>query len=416
VELRLLGPVEVAAAGRPLVVRGARQRGLLGLLLLLHANRVIAADRLADLLWAAAPSSKAARHRLQVQVSELRRVLADAGEAGRLVYRPPGYVLRVAPGELDLEAFQQLADQGRQLLAAGEAARASELLTEALELWRGRALEDVDLAGVRREAARLESRRLTVVEDRIEADLRCGRQAELLAELEEMVAAEPLRERLHAHLMLALYRSGRQADALATYRGLRERLVRELGIEPSPSLRELERRILAADPELQPAIHAAPRKGGPGAAAAVPAELPADVASFTGRQDELAQLERLLAASRPAGPVGICALHGAGGIGKSALAIHAAHRLAGHYPDGQLYVNLQGATPGLAPLEPLEVLGRFLRSLGTDPAQVPTGEQEAAARFRSLSRAGACWWCWTTPPARSRCGRYCPPPRAAVCW
>ncbi len=355
-EFRLLGPVQVVAGGRPLPVNGAHQRALLALLLL-HPNRVVAADRLVGVLWTNGAPSKAARHRLQVRTSELRRVLADAGEDERLAYRPPGYVLRVGPGELDLDEFVRLADQGREQLTAGHAERARKLLAEALGRWHGRALEDVDLPGVRREAERLEARRLAVAEDRIEAELACGRHAEMVAELEELAAAEPLRERLHAQLMLALYRSDRQADALAVFRRLRDRLVAEVGVEPGPSLQELQRQLLNANPALRPAPEpVTPQRPARPAPATVPSELPPDVASFTGRQDELAELERAVATVDRAGPVAITAIQGAGGVGKSALAVHAAHRLAGRFPDGQLYANLQGATPGSTPLAPLEVL------------------------------------------------------------
>ena len=282
-EFRLLGPVQVVAGGRPLPVNGAHQRALLALLLL-HPNRVVAADRLVGVLWTNGAPSKAARHRLQVRTSELRRVLADAGEDERLAYRPPGYVLRVGPGELDLDEFVRLADQGREQLTAGHAERARKLLAEALGRWHGRALEDVDLPGVRREAERLEARRLAVVEDRIEAELACGRHAEMVAELEELAAAEPLRERLHAQLMLALYRSDRQADALAVFRRLRDRLVAEVGVEPGPSLQELQRQLLNANPALRPAPEpVTPQRPARPAPATVPSELPPDVASFTGR-------------------------------------------------------------------------------------------------------------------------------------
>jgi hypothetical protein len=273
----------------------------------------------------------------------------------------------VEPGELDLARFQDLADQGRELLAAGDAEEAGRLLGAALALWRGRALEDVQVAALAEQGARLEQRRLAAAEDRVQADLDAGRIDGLVAELEGLVAAEPLRERLTGLLMVALYRSGRQTDALAAFRVLRQRLVEQRGVEPGRPVQELQRRILAAEPDLDP----------------VPRQLPPDVASFTGREPELAQLDRALAAADRDGPVMISAIEGTGGIGKSALAVHAAHRLAGRFPDGQLYVDLHGATGGLQPLAPLEVLGRFLRTLGAEPAAVAADPEEASAAFRS---------------------------------
>jgi DNA-binding SARP family transcriptional activator len=359
VEFRLLGPIEVWAAGRRVPVSSAQQRMLLAVLLL-HANRVVPTERLVELLWGAAPP-RTARSVLQVQVSGLRRLLRAEPGADRLVFRWPGYLLRVEPGELDLEEFLRLTEQGRDALGAGDAETASRELGAALALWRGVAFEDLDLPSLRERAARLEERRLTALEDRIDADLRLGRHAELVGELRTLTAAWPLQERLHGQLMLALRRvegvaAGRGGDATAAYRGFRQRLVEQLGIEPSAALQRLYQEILAAAP------------------AVVPRQLPPDIASFTGREAELARIElALLAAGGAAGPP-LGAIEGPAGIGKSALAIHAAHRVAGHFPDGQLYVNLQGATASLAPLAPLaplEALGRFLRALGLRPGAIP---------------------------------------------
>jgi DNA-binding SARP family transcriptional activator/tetratricopeptide (TPR) repeat protein len=382
VEFRVLGPVEVHADGQQLPIRGPIQQGLLALLAV-HANRVVASHQLLTSLWEpAAPA--AARRSLQWHIWQLRRLLGS--HAHRLVYRAPGYLLRVEPGELDLERFQQLVDQGREALAAGDAEGASRLLAAALGLWRGPAFEDVEVAALAERRARLERRRLAVVEDRVQADLDRGRHTELAGELEGLVAAQPLRERLCGLLMVALYRSGRQSDALAAFRSLRERLVEQQAVEPGRPLQELQRQILTADPALDPPAGTGRRGRAPAAPQRlVPRQLPPDVASFTGREPELVQLEQALAAAGEQGPVVISAIQGTGGIGKSALAIHAAHRLAaaGRFPDGQLYVNLQGATAGLQPLAPLEVLGRFLRALGMEPAGVPGDLEEASAAFRS---------------------------------
>jgi DNA-binding SARP family transcriptional activator/pimeloyl-ACP methyl ester carboxylesterase len=249
VEFRILGPLEVTAGGQSLEVGGARTRAVLAMLLV-HANRVVSADRLAAELWPGHPADRAVAN-LQVRLSELRKALRSAGEADRLVTRPPGYLLRVASEELDALRFAELAAGGDAALAAGDAVIAAQRLDEALSLWRGPALADVDAAAfARAEAARLEETRLAALESRVEAMLACGRHRELIAELETLTAAHPLRERLWSQRMLALYRAGRQADALGAYRDLRAILVGELAIEPSPELRLLHARILRQDPAL----------------------------------------------------------------------------------------------------------------------------------------------------------------------
>ena len=249
-EFRILGPVEVIHGGQTLAVGGARARGVLAMLLL-NANRVVSADRLAGELWPDLDPAKAAAN-LQVRLTELRRALRAAGEAERLVTRPPGYVFGVAVNELDVLRFEQLAATGRAALAAGDAAAAARLLDDALALWRGPALADLgDLLFAVTERARLEDARLDAVESRVDALLACGRHQETIAELEELTAEHPLRERFWAQRLLALYRCDRQADALAAYREVRAVLVGQLGIEPGPELRQLEGRILRQDSRLE---------------------------------------------------------------------------------------------------------------------------------------------------------------------
>jgi DNA-binding SARP family transcriptional activator len=378
---RILGPLEVWDGHCWAGVPAAKQRALLAVLLL-KANQLVSADWLIEQLWAERPPA-AATNQLQVYVSRLRRLLDD--RPGRvLVTQSPGYRLVVEAGELDLQRFEELAAGGRRAVQEGALETAAESLGEALGLWRGRALADVPPGPlVDDEAARLEERRLLVEEDRVEVELGRGRHGGLVDELQALVAQQPLRERLWAQLLVALYRSGRQADALAAYQRLHRRLVEELGIAPSPPLQRLQRQILTADPGLE-APPPAPVVGASAGGVVAPRQLPADVAGFTGRGQELARLERLLAANQGRAVV-ICAINGTGGIGKSALAIHAAHQLAPRFPDGQLYVNLQGATPGLAPLAPIQALGRLLRTLGLEPAAIPTEIHEASGLFRSLA-------------------------------
>lgn len=249
VEFRVLGPLEVLREGSPVAIGGPQQRALLALLLA-RAGTVISRDTLVDELWEDDPPSSAVNV-LQTYVSHLRKALP----ADRLVTRPPGYVLQVEPGELDLHGFQRLGEEGARSLANGDADTARERLSGALDLWRGPALGNVtESAFARAEAARLEELRLAVLGDRIEADLALGRHAQIVGELEALVAEEPLRERLRAQLMLALYRSGRQSDALGAYREARAFLVGELGIEPGEALRELHAAILRQDPSLGLAV------------------------------------------------------------------------------------------------------------------------------------------------------------------
>jgi DNA-binding SARP family transcriptional activator/pimeloyl-ACP methyl ester carboxylesterase len=218
--------------------------------LLVHANQVVSSDRLIEELWPAHPADKAADS-MQVRLSELRKALRAAGEDGRLSTRPPGYLLQVAPGELDALQFEQLAAEGDAALAAGDPVRAVQRLDQALGLWRGPALAGFEtVPSARAEAGRLEEERLAALESRGEALLACARHRDLIAELEMLTAAHPLRERFWSQRMLALYRAGRQADALRAYRELRDVLVAELAIEPGPELRELHARILRQDPAL----------------------------------------------------------------------------------------------------------------------------------------------------------------------
>src|SRR5215831_11160878 len=244
-EFGVLGPVEVRVDGEPIVLGGPKPRALLAMLLL-RANEVVSRDRLIEGLWGAEPPASA-DHGLDDYVSRLRRVVG----ADRIERRAPGYLVRVLPDELDLDRFDGLVRQGREAVARGDPAEAALLLRAGLACWRGPALADVAYEPfAAAEAARLDDRRLSVLEDRFEADLDCGLGGELVDEIEPLVREHPDRERLVAELMIALYRCGRQARALELYRATRRRLVDELGLEPGPQLQELERRILNNDPTL----------------------------------------------------------------------------------------------------------------------------------------------------------------------
>ena len=276
-EYHLLGPLEVFR-GEAVVAAGGQKRRALLARLLIEAGRTVSVDALVDALWGEAPPPTAVKM-VHIYVSQLRKELPL--EALRT--RPPGYVLEVAPEALDLLRFTRLCGEGRAALADGDAARAATLLRDALALWRGPALAEFSEPFAAQEAAHLEELRLLALEDRLDADLALGRHAAVVAELQALVAAHPLRERPRGRLMLALYRAGRHADALATYHDLRVTLHDELGIDPSAALRELQVRILNQDPELDLPAAAAPA--------------PVGGERIVGRADELERLERALAAA-----------------------------------------------------------------------------------------------------------------------
>jgi DNA-binding SARP family transcriptional activator/tetratricopeptide (TPR) repeat protein len=388
----VLGPVEAWDGRRLLAIGGPQQRALLAALLL-GANRVVSTDRLVDYLWGErAPAT--ARSLLQGCVAGLRRVLRTAGEAAgeRLQTAAPGYLLRVAPGELDLYRFDELVRSAGETAAGGARAdleRAAGQLAEALSLWRGPALDDIDRARFQPDVAWLEERWLAVLEERIDLDLRLDRQAGLVSELRGLVRAHPLRERLWAQLMLALYRADRQADALDAYRRLRRRLVEQLGVEPSETVQQLHRTILAggvasadyAQARGLPIGHRPAATPLPAEDWAPPAQLPAAPAAFTGRSRQLKRLDELL--PEPAAGLRVAVISGMAGVGKTSLVLHWAHRARPRFDHGQLYVDLRGYAPS-PPVRPIEALAGFLRALGVPGERVPTDLDQATALYRSL--------------------------------
>jgi DNA-binding SARP family transcriptional activator len=367
VEFRILGPVEVLAGGHPVPVNSGRHRTLLAALLL-RANRPAGTGYLIRQLWNG-DGPVDARGALQVCVMRLRRVLGDR-DATLIRTCPDGYSIAVQPHQLDLLRFSELLDAAA---AATDPDVECTLLTEALALWRGPALADVPSESLRRgQVPRLTERWLQARERLVDVHLLAGRHLQVIPELQQLTREHPLRERAWAQLMTALYRAGRQAEALGAYQAVVAHLREELGIDPGQDLRDLQRHILTGDPSL-----AAPPRPAT-VLPAVPRQLPAAVPGFVGRTAQLAMLDGLLA-DRPA----VSVLVGGPGVGKTALAVHWARRVAGSFPDGQLYLDLNGFAAG-APLTTADALGRLLRGLGVRPDGIPAGLEERSALYRSL--------------------------------
>jgi DNA-binding SARP family transcriptional activator/Tfp pilus assembly protein PilF len=381
-EFYLLGPLVVRCDGTVLTVPPGKQRALLAALLL-TPGRMVPVDELAELLWASGPPPSA-RVTVQNYVRRLRQALGETGRT-RIDTGLGGYRIHLGVAELDVSRLAAMLTSAQTSARAGRWDEAAAGSAAALALWRGEPLEDVDSEPLRlRAAPELAEMRLQALETRVDADLHLGRPAKVITELYGLTRAEPLREHLHALLMLALYRCGRQAEALAAYQSARRMLIEEVGAEPGPELRDLHQKILAADPALAAAKPRASLAEGNGNATAVPQELPGAPAEFTGRKPELAALTGLLnlVGRRGLGTVVIGAICGAAGVGKTALAVHWAHQVTDRFPDGQLYVNLRGYDPD-QPMTAAGALARFLRALGMPGEDIPPDEDERAARYRS---------------------------------
>jgi len=412
VRFRILGPLEVRAAqnssedwregsGEDWSGFSAPKLRALLAALLLSPGQAVSTDGLVDELWGDNPPAKAASQ-VAVYVHRLRAAIGDP-DGRLLITRAPGYRLLLGSGDLDAARFAGFVTEGREALAAGEPDRAAALLAEALGLYRGKPLADVPPSElVTAETERLEESRVEAVGLRSEAEIECGRADGVVAGLRRLTADHPLREELWALLMRALYAVGRQAEALETYERARGVIADQLGVDPGPRLRQLHQEILDADARpvaqtTQPSLTAGqvpPRRTeapprvdpAPPPVQVVPSQLPADLPDFTGRAENVKYLCHLLAdvpdgADRSGGAVVVSLVAGTGGLGKTTLAVHTAHRLRARFADGQLYVNLQGATS--QPAVPADVLARFLRELGVDAAQVPVSVEERAALYRT---------------------------------
>jgi DNA-binding SARP family transcriptional activator len=442
---RILGPLEVWTGEGWTAVSAPKWRSLLACLLL-QPGHLYSTESLIFEIWGDKPPVKAT-NLVSIYVHKLRRLIGDP-EGRVLVSRAPGYLLRVGPGDVDLQEFESLVAIGRSALAADDPERAAALLAEALGLWRGPLLADVHPSTVliTTEADRAGELQLTAAELRFEADLACSRAAEVIPEVRKLVTEHPIRERLWLLLIRALNESGRHAEALETYDQARRAISDELGVDPGLELRQLYAQLLEADASPAPprkktsradsatvpaeagelaagampaeaaageepdadnplgevpgtisigtfgeaipapaAVPAATAAGGPaGPPIPPPSQLPADIGDFTGRETHVDHLCDMLlqgeSASSP-GAVRIAVVAGAAGLGKTTLAVHAAHRVRAQFPDGQLYVDLSGASS--QPAAPGEVLARFLRDLGVDGTKVPVGDDERAALYRT---------------------------------
>ncbi|WP_306322975.1 MULTISPECIES: AfsR/SARP family transcriptional regulator [unclassified Streptomyces] len=373
----VLGPVRAWRGGEPLSTGSPQQRALLAALLLRQGRTATAAE-LIDAVWGEESPSQALAA-IRTYASRLRKILGP----GVLETEAGGYALRMArPDALDLGAAEELVADAEQARQSGDLCQARTLVNKALGLWDGEPLAHVPGPHAETERVRLEEWRLQLLETRLDMDLEQGCHAEAISDLTALTADHPLRERLRELLMLALYRSGRQAEALAVYADTRRLLADELGVDPRPGLSELQQRILQADPALsEPSAQSAEPVSTP----LRPAQLPATVPDFTGRATFVTELSETLAAASSESGAGalmaVSAVAGIGGVGKTTLAVHVAHRARASFPDGQLYVDLQGA--GARAAEPEAVLGAFLRALGTTDSAIPDSLEERAALFRS---------------------------------
>ncbi len=413
-EFRILGPLEVLRDGVPLALRAHRQQALLAVLVL-EANRVVPMSRLIDAIWDDMPP-ETAKSQVQICVSTVRKLIGADGQHAALRTRPPGYQLEIPDEAVDVARFEALSEEGRAAAEDGRLADAIRSLRDALALWRGPAASGIESRVVQIAATRLNEQRLTALEACIGLELRLGRHADVAGELGALVAEYPLREKLRAHQMLALYRAGRRADAVAAYREARQVFIDELGLEPGQELRQLEQAMLRGAASLDvsagtgPGAHLAPPGGPP--RSVIPRQLPADIADFAGRRDVVARMGQVLAPdSVPDGPartMPVALLTGMSGVGKTALAVHVAHLLAGQFPDGQLFIQLQAGDA--QPVGPDQALERCLRAIGVAPSALPSGSASWPRCTGACWRRGGSWSSSTTP---RRCPRSCRCCRAA---
>ncbi|MFI1169805.1 AfsR/SARP family transcriptional regulator [Streptomyces sp. NPDC020801] len=400
-DFRVLGPLEILERCRNIVPTAPKPRQVIALLLL-RRNTLVQTSELIDELWEEEPPASAMTT-LQTYVYKIRKILlrCDAGDI--LFTRPGGYLLTVPDSGVDLHRFEGAAGKGKALLEGGDPAHAAEALREALAMWRGCALVDVTPGRLLSSyVTRLEEFRARTLDLRIEADLQLGRHQELVSELKSLVLSRPLHENVHASLMIALYRSGRRHEALELYQILRRNMIDDLGLEPGQELRALHQALLLEDPvglpfepqqtitvrtEKEEDVAPRPAPAGIPAPLAAPAQLPADLADFTGHMPVIEQIPHVFglgdAGGRRRTAIPVAVVTGMPGAGKTALAVHMAHRLRPHFDSGQLYVDLRGSTGD--GMDPADALHGFLRALGVPETQVPDDREERCKLFRSTT-------------------------------
>ena len=386
VRIEVLGRVRVWRGDQELRVGPPRQQAVLSVLAL-RANHAVSRDEIVDAVWGDRPPASAVNG-VHLYIGALRQILEPErrrGDTRRLLAGiRSGYLLRLEPGQLDLDLLRERLQTAQQRSAAGELAGAVDAFDAALGLWHGTPLAGISSPFADAERLRLGELRLAAIEDRAEAMLGLGRHAELVAELSALAAEHPLRERLRGLLMAALSRSGRQADALALFADTRRLLVGELGIEPGPQLQRLHHQILNnQEIDLGVPVHRPVSHGArPPVRPVVPRQLPPAVRHFAGRADELDALTRLATEAGEAAV--ITAIHGTAGIGKTALAVYWAHQVADRFPDGQLFVNLRGFDPTGEAMAPREAIRGFLDAFEVPAERIPAGLQAQVGLYRSL--------------------------------
>jgi DNA-binding SARP family transcriptional activator len=388
VDLRLLGPVEIHAGGVPLDL-GVPQRRTMLAALAVDVGRVVLRQTLIDRVWGDAVPARV-ESAVYVHVTHLRRLLAGVNAAEdrpvpvSLDRLAGGYLLRVEPDEVDLYRFRRLVIEAHDPAAADD--QRAKLLRRALALWRGESLGGLSGSWAARVREAWRQEYVDAAAALADIEVRADRADAVVGPLRELSAEYPLAEPLAAVLMRALHATGHSADALAHFAAVRRRLVEELGTDPSSELQAVHQAILRGDLDIRPGRATARRATRAGTPISVPAQLPTQVAGFAGRGEQLARLDKLLANASTQAPaaVVISAVSGTAGVGKTALAVHWAHRVADRFPDGQLYVNLRGFDPASPPMTAGQAVRGFLDALGVPPERIPADLDAQAGLYRSL--------------------------------
>ncbi len=380
IQFSVLGPLRLHKQGMEERAGQPRQCAVLASLLL-RAGRPVSLSKLVDDVWGdeAPPSAVGS---VRTYIYRLRQALAEQSDSSlRLV--DGGYLLHIQPDALDLNRFKETAARARQARSAGDLTLAADLLSESLDMWKGAALAGVPGPFAGRQRSVLGELRLACLEEQLACEVERGRYGEAAAELSALLVEHPLRERLCGLLMKALYGAGRQSEALTIYHTTSHLLRQRLGVSPSPELRHVHERILSGRLQLPQGTNRPASRQHP-ALSQPPAQLPAALPSLVGREKELEQAERLADEAEASSSVAICVVGGMAGVGKTAFATATGHRLAGRFPDGQLFADLHGARPGAEPRDPAEVLADFLQSLGVQPKAIPETTQARGRMFRDL--------------------------------